>query len=154
MRRSGLTAARRHREDRESGQAMVEFALILFPLLMLVVDHPIRHRAELLARHEPHRKPGRALGSCSFDNWPPYCARSEPSCGSSATPPANPSTGTLKPVAIEGAATGCSAVLTSKQPCGDDLLSGQDAGWERYQRSHSGRLGRGQTHGAVHTLLR
>ena len=32
-----LTAARRHRQDPESGQAMVEFALILIPLLILVV---------------------------------------------------------------------------------------------------------------------
>ena len=31
-----LTAARRHRQDPESGQAMVEFALILLPLLILV----------------------------------------------------------------------------------------------------------------------
>jgi Flp pilus assembly protein TadG len=31
------TAARRHRQDPESGQAMVEFALILIPLLILVV---------------------------------------------------------------------------------------------------------------------
>jgi Flp pilus assembly protein TadG len=30
-------AARRHRQDPESGQAMVEFALILIPLLILVV---------------------------------------------------------------------------------------------------------------------
>jgi TadE-like protein len=32
-----LTAARRHGQDPESGQAMVEFALILIPLLILVV---------------------------------------------------------------------------------------------------------------------
>ena len=62
VRRLDDTRARR-RQDRESGQAMVEFALILFPLLILVGgDHPVRDRAELLARHEPHREPGRALG--------------------------------------------------------------------------------------------
>ena len=32
-----LTAARRHQQDPESGQAMVEFALILIPLMILVV---------------------------------------------------------------------------------------------------------------------
>jgi Flp pilus assembly protein TadG len=32
-----LIAARRHRQDRESGQATVEFALILIPFLLLVV---------------------------------------------------------------------------------------------------------------------
>ncbi len=31
------TAARRHRQDPESGQATIEFALILIPLLILVV---------------------------------------------------------------------------------------------------------------------
>jgi Flp pilus assembly protein TadG len=31
------TAARRHRQDRESGQATTEFALILIPLLILVI---------------------------------------------------------------------------------------------------------------------
>ena len=49
--------------NRESGQAMVEFALILFPLLLhRRGNHPVRHRAELLARHAAHREPGRALG--------------------------------------------------------------------------------------------
>ena len=53
----------RRRRDRESGQAMVEFALILFPLLIVVGgDHPVRDRAELLARHAAHREPGCALG--------------------------------------------------------------------------------------------
>ena len=37
MRLRDWTAARRHRQDPESGQAMVEFALILIPLLILVV---------------------------------------------------------------------------------------------------------------------
>ena len=37
MRLRVWTAARRHRQDPESGQAMVEFALILIPLLILVV---------------------------------------------------------------------------------------------------------------------
>ena len=37
MRLRDWTAARRHQQDPESGQAMVEFALILIPLLILVV---------------------------------------------------------------------------------------------------------------------
>ena len=53
----------RRRKDRESGQAMVEFALILFPLLLLGRrHHPVRHRSQLLARHAAPRQPGRALG--------------------------------------------------------------------------------------------
>ena len=50
---------------RESGQAMVEFALILFPApAPRRGDHPVRHRTQLLARHAAHRKPGCALGGC------------------------------------------------------------------------------------------
>ena len=57
-----LIGARR-RQDRESGQAMVEFALILLPAASARRrDHPVRHRAQLLARHAADREPGCALG--------------------------------------------------------------------------------------------
>ena len=99
-----LTAARRHRQDPESGQAMVEFALILFPLLILVGrDHPVRHRAQLLARHEPRREPGRALGgrqqlaaAVPSQHTVGYTCNSTPSACAAAL--ANGSTGTLQDV--------------------------------------------------------
>ena len=44
---------------------MVEFALILFPLLLLVAGIiQFGIGAQLLARHAAHRQPGRALGGC------------------------------------------------------------------------------------------
>ena len=51
----------RHRRQDESGQAIVEFAFVLFPLLTLVAV-VLRHRPQLLARHEPDREPGCSLG--------------------------------------------------------------------------------------------
>ena len=55
----------RHRRKDESGQAMVEFALILFPLLIIVAGIiQFGIGAQLLARHAAHCQPGRALGGC------------------------------------------------------------------------------------------
>ena len=68
--------------DRESGQATVEFALILLPAAdRRRGDHLLRHRPQLLARHEPRRQPGRALRDRE------QLARSVPATGDYASQP-------------------------------------------------------------------
>ncbi len=62
---------------------MVEFALILFPLLLLVAGIiQFGIALELLARHAAHREPGRAPGArwAAVNNWPPDCPRGSASC--------------------------------------------------------------------------
>ena len=81
MRLRDWTAARRHRQDPESGQAMVEFALILFPLLILVVGI-IQFGIGLNYWLDMQRIANQGARWAAVDNWPPDCTRAATSCPS------------------------------------------------------------------------
>ena len=68
------TAARRHRQDRESGQATVEFALILFPLLILVVGI-IQFGIGLNYWLDMQRIANQGARWAAVNNWPRLCPR-------------------------------------------------------------------------------
>jgi hypothetical protein len=65
--------ARAHRQ-RESGQAMVEFALILFPLLLLVVGI-IQFGIGLNYWLDMQRIANQGARWAAVNNWPPDCPR-------------------------------------------------------------------------------
>ena len=67
-----LTAARRHRQDPESGQAMVEFGLILIPLLILVVGI-IQFGIGLNYWLDMQRIANQGARWAAVNNWPPNC---------------------------------------------------------------------------------
>ena len=82
MRVRELSAARRHRQDPESGQATVEFALILLPLLTLV-GGIIYFGIGLNYWLDMNRVANQGARSAAVDNWPSQCGRTESSCGTS-----------------------------------------------------------------------
>jgi TadE-like protein len=73
------TAARRHRQDPESGQAVVEFALILFPLLLIVVGI-IQFGIGLNYWLDMQRIANQGARWAAVNNWPPDCPYGSPSC--------------------------------------------------------------------------
>src|SRR6188474_2042078 len=75
-----VTPARPTR-DRESGQAMVEFALILFPLLLLVAGI-IQFGIALNYWLDMQRIANQGARWAAVNNWPPDCPRTAPSCPS------------------------------------------------------------------------
>ena len=75
-----LLAARRHRQDPESGQATVEFALILIPLLMVVAGI-IYFGIGLNYWLDMNRVANQGARWATVDNWPAVCPRD------TATPP-------------------------------------------------------------------
>ena len=75
-----LTGARR-RQDPESGQAMVEFALILFPLLILV-SGIIWFGIGLNFWLDMQRIANQGARWAAVNNWPPDCPRGSVSCPS------------------------------------------------------------------------
>ena len=74
----------RRREDRERGQAMVEFALILFPLLILVAG-VIQFGIALNYWLDMQRVTNQGARWAAVNNWPTECPRGSASC--TATPP-------------------------------------------------------------------
>lgn len=71
----------RRRKDRESGQAMVEFALILFPLLILVTGI-IQFGIGLNYWLDMQRIANQGARWATVNNWPPDCPRNSASCPS------------------------------------------------------------------------
>ena len=71
----------RRRQDPESGQAMVEFALILFPLL-LIVGGIIWFGIGLNYWLDMQRIANQGARWAAVNNWPPDCPRTATSCGS------------------------------------------------------------------------
>ena len=69
------------RHTRESGQAMVEFALILFPLLLLVAGI-IQFGIALNYWLDMQRIANQGARWAAVNNWPPDCPRSSTSCPS------------------------------------------------------------------------
>ena len=69
----------RRRKDRESGQAMVEFALILFPLLLLVVG-VIQFGIGLNYWLDMQRIANQGARWAAVNNWPPDCQRNAATC--------------------------------------------------------------------------
>ena len=69
------------RKDRESGQAMVEFALILFPLLILVAGI-IYFGIGLNYWLDMQRIANQGARWAAVNNWPPDCPRNSASCPS------------------------------------------------------------------------
>ena len=67
--------------DRESGQAMVEFALILFPLLLLVAGI-IQFGIALNYWLDMQRIANQGARWAAVNNWPPDCPRGSTSCPS------------------------------------------------------------------------
>ena len=65
--------------DRESGQAMVEFALILFPLLLLVAGI-IQFGIGLNYWLDMQRIANQGARWAAVNNWPPDCPRGSASC--------------------------------------------------------------------------
>ena len=84
MRIRDWTAARRQRQDPESGQAMVEFALILLPFLILV-GGIIYFGIGLNYWLDMNRVANQGARFAAVNNWPAQCPR--PS-----TLPSNPQT--------------------------------------------------------------
>ncbi len=78
------TPRARRRRDRESGQAMVEFALVLFPLLLLVVGI-IQFGIALNYWLDMQRIANQGARWAAVNNWPPDCQRSATTCTN--TPP-------------------------------------------------------------------
>ena len=66
------TGAWRRREDRERGQAMVEFALISFPLLLLVAG-VIQFGIALNYWLDMQRIANQGARWAAVNNWPPDC---------------------------------------------------------------------------------
>ena len=87
----------RRRKDRESGQAMVEFALILFPLLLLVVGI-IQFGIGLNYWLDLQRISNQGARWAVVNNWPPACPQG--GIGTPATCP--PLQDTLTSQAIAG----------------------------------------------------
>ena len=82
MRPSAITAARRRLSyERESGQATVEFALILFPLLILVTGI-IYFGIGLNYWLDMQRIANQGARWAAVTNWPPDCPRASTSCPS------------------------------------------------------------------------
>jgi TadE-like protein len=73
-------STRAHRQ-RESGQAMVEFALVLFPLLLLVVGI-IQFGIGLNYWLDMQRIANQGARWAAVNNWPPDCPRGSSSCPS------------------------------------------------------------------------
>jgi len=71
----------RTRHDRESGQAMVEFGLILFPLLLLVAGI-IQFGIALNYWLDMQRIANQGARWAAVNNWPPDCPRGSTSCAS------------------------------------------------------------------------
>ena len=69
------------RHTRESGQAMVEFALVLFPLLLLVAGI-IQFGIALNYWLDMQRIANQGARWAAVNNWPPDCPRTAPSCPS------------------------------------------------------------------------
>jgi TadE-like protein len=69
----------RRREDRERGQAMVEFALILFPLLILVAG-VIQFGIALNYWLDMQRIANQGARWAAVNNWPPDCPRGSTTC--------------------------------------------------------------------------
>jgi hypothetical protein len=65
---------------RENGQAMVEFALILFPLLLLVAGI-IQFGIALNYWLDMQRVANQGARWAAVNNWPPDCPRGSSSCG-------------------------------------------------------------------------
>jgi len=80
--RENRVVARRH--DRETGQAMVEFALIAFPLLMLVAGI-IWFGIGLNYWLDMQRVANQGARWAAVNNWPPECRRTDDTCTN--TPP-------------------------------------------------------------------
>ena len=74
MRRPGDTAAARLRQDRESGQATTEFALILLPML-IVVAGIIYFGIGLNYWLDMQRIANQGARWAAVNNWPPDCPR-------------------------------------------------------------------------------
>lgn len=68
------------RRDRESGQAMVEFALILFPLLILV-GGIIYFGIGLNYWLDMQRVANQGARWAAVNNWPPDCPKGSTTCG-------------------------------------------------------------------------
>ena len=81
MRRPGDITAARHSQDRESGQATTEFALILFPLLILVAGI-IYFGIGLNYWLDMQRIANQGARWAAVNNWPPDCTRAATSCPS------------------------------------------------------------------------
>jgi TadE-like protein len=73
------TVARRHRQDSESGQATTEFALILFPLLLIVVGI-IQFGIGLNYWFDMQRIANQGARWAAVNNWPPDCPYGSSSC--------------------------------------------------------------------------
>jgi Flp pilus assembly protein TadG len=86
MRRSFHSGIARPRQRAESGQAMVEFALILFPLLILVAGI-IQFGIGLNYWLDMQRIANQGARWATVNNWPPDCPRGSASC--TATPACN-----------------------------------------------------------------
>ena len=69
----------RHRRQDESGQAMVEFALILFPLLMIVAGI-IQFGIALNYWLDMQRIANQGARWAAVNNWPPDCPRGSSTC--------------------------------------------------------------------------
>ena len=79
MRLRDWTAARRDRQDPESGQATTEFALILIPLLLVVVGI-IQFGIALNYWLDMQRIANQGARWAAVNNWPPDCPRGSASC--------------------------------------------------------------------------
>lgn len=72
VRRPRVISARLRRQDRESGQAVVEFALILFPLLLIVAGI-IQFGIALNYWLDMQRIANQGARWAAVNNWPPDC---------------------------------------------------------------------------------
>jgi hypothetical protein len=88
VRRLGDICGALRRQDRESGQATTEFALILIPLLLLVVGI-IQFGIGLNYWLDMQRVANQGGRWAAVNNWPPNCPRGSTSCGN--TPACNAS---------------------------------------------------------------
>ena len=79
MRRPGDTTAARRRQDRESGQATTEFALILLPLL-LIVGGIIHFGIALNFWLDEQRIANQGARWAAVANWPPECPVGATTC--------------------------------------------------------------------------
>jgi Flp pilus assembly protein TadG len=95
---------RRHRQGGENGQAMVEFALILFPLLILVTGI-IQFGIGLNYWLDMNRIANQGARWAVVNNWAPECLRTDTTCTTTPACTASPRTkvklqDTLKCMAI------------------------------------------------------